>query len=382
VALTVASIPLWFQLSLFDECREHVERALGSDASPPPYSESDEMKLLQALGLALQTTRGPRHEHDVVWMRARQLAEKLGDNDYHVAAISGEYSNHLNLDDPRGALALAEMSSEIGRKSNNTIYQLIGGVLAGTALFHLGDYTNSARRINPIFNQPTDIYQRLTNGYMSSARSALSSVQWIWGFPDQAVRSALAALDDVGTPSNALVLSTALANDLCLIALWVGDLVTAERWVGMLLDASAKHGLTVLNAIGRCLKGVLLLAEADRAGLAILRTGLERLREANCGFRFTIYLGMLAEGLATTGQFAEAHGAIDEALERTERNEELWCMPELLRIKGEIIRSKGSPTADRDAEDWFGRAVDLARRQGALSWELRAATSLARHGSA
>jgi predicted ATPase len=53
-------------------------------------------------------------------------------------------------------------------------------------------------------------------------------------------------------------------------------------------------------------------------------------------------------------------------------------MAELLRIKGEIIRSGASPAGDHDAEDWFRRALDLARRQGALSWELRAATSLAR----
>jgi predicted ATPase len=43
-------------------------------------------------------------------------------------------------------------------------------------------------------------------------------------------------------------------------------------------------------------------------------------------------------------------------------------MPELLRIKGELL----------GAEEWFIRSLDLARRQGALAWELRAATSLAR----
>jgi predicted ATPase len=378
VALTVASIPLWFQLALFDECRESVGRALDSDARPPPYSESDEMKLLQALGLALQTTRGPRHEDDVVWTRARQLAEKLGDINYQVAAMSGEYTSHLNRGDPRGALALAEISSTISRESNNATYQLISGVLAGTALFYLGDYANAESRINPIFDRSTEIYQRLTNGYMSSARSALSSVQWMQGFPDQAVRSARATFDDIGTPSNALVLSTALANDLCLIAVWVGDLVTAERWIAMLLDASAKHGLTVLNAIGRCLKGVLLLARADRTGLAILRAGLERFREANYGFRFTIYLGMLAQGLGAAGKTGEARIAINKALERADANEERWCMPELLRIKGELLRLDQSADSSETAEDYFQQSLAEARRRQALSWELRAATSLAR----
>jgi predicted ATPase len=51
---------------------------------------------------------------------------------------------------------------------------------------------------------------------------------------------------------------------------------------------------------------------------------------------------------------------------------------ELLRIKGELVLSEGGPDAAAAAENHFSRALDWARRQGALSWELRAATSLAR----
>jgi predicted ATPase len=70
--------------------------------------------------------------------------------------------------------------------------------------------------------------------------------------------------------------------------------------------------------------------------------------------------------------------AIDEALARSERDEERWCVAELLRVKGELILSEGAPDAATVAEDHFTQALDWARRQGALSWELRSATSLAR----
>jgi predicted ATPase len=69
--------------------------------------------------------------------------------------------------------------------------------------------------------------------------------------------------------------------------------------------------------------------------------------------------------------------AIDEALERCERSEERWCLPELLRIKGELLRLEGTADAIQAAEDHFKQALEWARRQEALSWELRAATSLA-----
>ncbi len=69
---------------------------------------------------------------------------------------------------------------------------------------------------------------------------------------------------------------------------------------------------------------------------------------------------------------------IDETLQRIERNEERWYLPETLRIKGEILLLQGAPGAAAAAEDHLGQALDWARQQGALSWELRAATSLAR----
>jgi predicted ATPase len=69
---------------------------------------------------------------------------------------------------------------------------------------------------------------------------------------------------------------------------------------------------------------------------------------------------------------------IDDALARSERNEERWCVAELLRVKGELILRGGGPQAATAAEEHFLQSLGWARRQGALSWELRTSTSLAR----
>ncbi len=94
--------------------------------------------------------------------------------------------------------------------------------------------------------------------------------------------------------------------------------------------------------------------------------------------RYTSFLGVLAEGLGRAGQGAQGIAAIDEALGTSERHEERWCMAELLRIKGGLVLLEGATDAATTAEDYFRQALGRARRQGALSWELRAATSLAR----
>jgi predicted ATPase len=149
--------------------------------------------------------------------------------------------------------------------------------------------------------------------------------------------------------------------------------------IALLLDHSAKHVLALWHAWARCLEGALLIKRGDvEAGLPFLRTALDELRESKFALPYTAFLGALAEGLADIGQVAQGIVAIDEALARSERDKERWCVPELLRIKGELALQEGEPDAAVMAEDHFRRALDCARRQGALSWELRAATSLAR----
>jgi predicted ATPase len=69
---------------------------------------------------------------------------------------------------------------------------------------------------------------------------------------------------------------------------------------------------------------------------------------------------------------------VEEAIDRAERTAEGWIIPELLRVKGELLRLDAAPGAEESAEGCFLQALQLAATQGALAWELRAATSLAR----
>jgi predicted ATPase len=86
----------------------------------------------------------------------------------------------------------------------------------------------------------------------------------------------------------------------------------------------------------------------------------------------------MAEGLGKAGQITDAVDAINDAIARAERTEELWQFPELLRVKGELLLLPGAFRDAAAAEDYVRQALDRARRQGARSWELRAAASLAR----
>jgi predicted ATPase len=94
---------------------------------------------------------------------------------------------------------------------------------------------------------------------------------------------------------------------------------------------------------------------------------LELLRDPLCSTPHLETLATLSEELV---------GA--EAIARAETGRAGWCMAEILRAKGEIILKEGASDAAFAAEALFRRSLEMARQQEALSWELRAATSLAR----
>jgi predicted ATPase len=112
-------------------------------------------------------------------------------------------------------------------------------------------------------------------------------------------------------------------------------------------------------------------------GIRSLRAGLEELRKARYVLRFPGLLGELAEGMARVGQQRQALKVIHEALAQCEGTDERWSMAELLRIKGKLLLLEGGLEASATAEDHFRQTLEWARRQGALSLELRAAMDLA-----
>ena len=139
-----------------------------------------------------------------------------------------------------------------------------------------------------------------------------------------------------------------------------------------------RHALALWHALGRSYQGVLVIKRGDLGtGLRLLRAGFDELGEAGSSVsRFFTFL--MAEALGRAGQIADGLAAIEEAIARLRAHRRTLVIAELLRVKGELLLLQGAPGAAAAAEGHFRQALDWARRQGALSWELRAATSLAR----
>ena len=91
------------------------------------------------------------------------------------------------------------------------------------------------------------------------------------------------------------------------------------------------------------------------------------------------YLLLSISGLAYAelGKFDDAWRCIGEAMTTVETTKERWYEAEINRIAGEIALKSPEPDAAK-AEEYFERALVVARQQQAKSWELRAAMSMAR----
>jgi predicted ATPase len=284
----------------------------------------------------------------------------------------------------RAALAFAQRFRRIAAKQPEPADRLIADRMIGTVLYYMGDLIKGRRRIERMLSRYVDpLHRSHAIRFVWNQRVVgeikLAVILWLQGFPDQAMRIARQTIESTRTRDHTISRCYALARAACPVALWAGDLVTAERYVSMLLDHSAKLAVAVYQAEGRCFKGMLLIKRGkDGTGLPLLRTALDELRETGTVLHYSAFLGALAEGLAGAGHVAEGLAAVEAALEWSESREERWCVTELLRVKGELVLLENGPDTAAAAENYFQQTLDRARRQGALSWELRAAASLAR----
>jgi predicted ATPase len=283
----------------------------------------------------------------------------------------------------RVALKLAQRFYALAAERVDPNDRLSGEGMIGISQHYLGDLPSARRHLEHMLagyvtpDQTSHII-RFHIDQRVVMSGILARVLWLQGFPEQAARVAHSSVEDAHAANHIISLCQALAHAACPLALLIGDLVAAENYTTMLLDHSTRHALAFWRGYGRSFQGALVIQRGDVVtGLRLLRAVFDEFGEAgSVVLRFLAFLR--AEALGRAGQNVEGLAAIEEAIARSERTEERWAMAELARVKGKLLLLHGALGAAAAAEDHFRQALDWARQQGALSWELRAATSLAR----
>jgi predicted ATPase len=170
-------------------------------------------------------------------------------------------------------------------------------------------------------------------------------------------------------------LASGLTVNARLLAL-VGDNVALGQRADQIFAVATEQGFPMWIALGMLLRGwVRIKNDGVAEGISLMRSGWAACRATGAVGNMTAFIALLARACEIAGQIDEAMTRLNDALQIAESTGERWLDAELYRYKGELLLRQGQSEA---AEEYYRKALSIAREQEAKMWELRAAVSLAR----
>ena len=210
-----------------------------------------------------------------------------------------------------------------------------------------------------------------------AALSFRSSNLWLLGYPDAAqadIDHAIKEALEIGQAAT-LMLALGITNYTYILS---GNHVAASALAEELVVLADEKGASLRKAEGVIHQGCVLALTGKAAdAVQIITSGVTAWRSTGATVWTPLHMSFLASAYAKLGQFDDAWRCISEAMAASEETKETWCDADILRVAAEIVLLSGEPDTAK-AEAYFERALAVARKQQTRSFELRAATSLAR----
>jgi tetratricopeptide (TPR) repeat protein len=342
------------------------------------------MQLYIALGSALMQVMAVAVTAEKLLTEALKIAESENDIDAQLQALWGLWGCAYYRGEYAAGKPFVERFSVVARHKGDLADMLVADRCTGITVHYEGNQIEARaclERVLHLYAAPDD--QRHARWFHHDQRAVtrafLARAQWLQGHVDQAAVNADTALQEAQAAHHDLSARYVLGWAVCPIAILTGNFAAAEASLKMFTELVARHHPPYWKALGAALEGVLLIKQGElRGGTARLRMILDTQFGESGLMRSPYFLNALAEGLTGLGQVADALVIVEEAFERSVRTGELWCAPDQLRVKGELLARGADRRAISTVEDCFVQAITMAQEQGALSWELKAAMSLAK----
>ena len=374
------------------EAIEHLSAALKILERIPEGHErlEHELQIRLALGAALQSTKGyGAEEVQQAYQRAGELCQRLGETPHLFPALMGLWSFAVGRGEWQRSLELAEKNLRLAQSIAAPAQLARSWRGLGHVQYFLGRFDDARENLERAIALTGDSEPRLdTFTYMSNigveARSALAWTLELIGYPDQAfamARKALALAERLGNVAD-VIYATYFA---AVLYGFRQEWANAESWSRRTVELASEHGLPYYVATGTHLHGA-ALAEQGRfdEGLSMMQTGVATSLAIGVEAGLTGMYLMIAENAVKAGQFRIAGDAIADGFRFAKMKDEHAWEPELHRVKGELALEqfrrgqgvKGVKRGEKDAEESFLAADEMARGQGSRKWQLRAASSL------
>ncbi len=338
--------------------------------------------LLHVKGYAAPETKAAVERARLLIEQARALGEPVEDPLLLFSVLYGFWvANYVafNGDVMRN---LAAQFLTLAEKQGTVAPLLVAHRLMGTSLLHTGDiaegrthYSQALALYDPSEHRP--LATRFGSDARVTALSFRSWALWVLGYPEAALADAYLSLKDARELGQAVSLMVALSVS-GLTHIFCGNYVEASEQSDEVVPLAGEKGAIIWQAFGMMNRGcaMALIGRASDA-VQIMTSGATAFRSTGATVIMPLWLSYWARAYAELGQIDDARRCVSEAMTAMETSKESWCEADVYRIAGKMALMSPDPDAKK-AEAYFERALAVARKQQAKSWELRAAMSMAR----
>jgi class 3 adenylate cyclase/tetratricopeptide (TPR) repeat protein len=367
--------------SAHQEAIAHLDHGIALLDALPEGSERDrlELELRIASGPPLTAVRGfGTPELQQTYTRARELCDGTGEDLRLLRPIRGLAAHHWLHGDLELGLELGQQALRLAEQAGDIFALVHCHTVIGQPLYFLGRLTEALEHNE----RAVALYDPVEHGSLGHvtgydegcvSHGFASWTFWALGYPDRSLERGRRAIEIGREVQHPLGLAHAWASQ-ALTHRWRGEAEASRACAEEAIELASGAGFPLYRGMGLVLRG---WADVEAGGgekaVAEAQRGLVEAAQVGTVSGAPYFLLALAQCQGLVGRYEDAIGALDASLAA---NQPVFAS-ELKRVKGEILLQTGKPT-EAEAETLFRDAVEVARHQEARSFELRAATSLAR----
>lgn len=373
------------------EALHYLTRALEVVKILPATPERAQYELILQihLGVSLMATKGyASPEAKAAFDYARQLCQQVGETAQLVPVLRGLAAFYYVRAELQTARELGEQALQLAQRQQSNDLLLEAHQEIGGTCFSLGEFGAALSYFEHGF-EIYDLQKHRSHAVFYgqdpgvSCLSRLASTLWFLGYPDQALlknHEALALADEVSHP-HSLAYALSFAAGLHQVR---GEPHACQTRAEEAIKLSEEQGFPTWTAMGTIFRGWAIAEQGQREeGITEIQKGIASWRALGAAISSPYYLALLAEAYAGAGQINQGLQVVAEALALAHKTADCWWEAELYRLNGELLSQQVEDTwqpmnVSMEAAACFHRALEIARRQRAMTLELRAAVSLGR----
>jgi predicted ATPase len=346
---------------------------------------ADQLIILTQAGLNLTATQGYSFPGaTAAYARVRELSIALGKENALYSSLISQWRNSLVTDQMNTTLQIAEDVHQLAEKTDNPAF-LIGAYRSLTDTLHfIGNFTRS--------KQYSEAGIRLWEGAKEKIVSLTpddevmypvvtclcfdSLTLWHMGYPDQSQAQMLRAIKTAQDLKDIYGQVVALYFDCFVTQFRREPKKTLQSARKSVMFSSLQH-FALWLAGGHVSQGWAEAMSGNTSkGMTLLQQGIQEWRNTKALLIVPYWLAMLAEVYGYQKRYKEALAKLTEAHDQAVSLGEYWWVPEICRLKGNLLRQDGVPLAE--CETHYREGFELAKSQGSKSLQLRLLTSWCR----